>query len=349
MIWKIGFCPKQMFDWIWLPLIIIAGLSTCSKLQQTEPKVIVSSQKQDTVHSESEGSYENIHLTELKANPVLNIKSLPAKVPNFTPDGWEVYDKVRKFTAESLYELINGGAELYLAYDMVRMIYVNFVSKANSRLFIKLFIYDMSTPTNAFGIFSIERFQGAPSLNLGRDSYNVDAHYFIWKGQYYIRVIASDSTKELKQIGMNIVRKVTSFLADSGDPVWGLTGLPQSDLVPDSVKYFQVDAMGLDFMRNIYTAKYLKGSTQITAFLSRQDSSESAQDTVTRYLEHTQKYGEGIEHLTQNGVDFILCNMGGNFDIIFQKGRLVGGVISVADRTIATQAAVDFWKQLHYE
>ena len=345
---KVGFCPKQIFQWVCLPLIIV-GLSTCSKSQQTGPKVIVSSQQQDIVQWELESSPENIHSTELKANPALNLKNLPANVPNFTPAGWEVYDKTREFTAESLYELINGRAELYLAYDITRMIYVNFVNKGNNRLFIEVFIYDMGSPTNAFGIFSVERSQGAPSLNLGRDSYNLDAHYFIWKGQYYIRVIASESTKEFKQIGMNIAREVSSYLTDSDDPVWGLTALPQVDLISDSIKYFQVDAMGLDFMRNTYTAKYLKGHGEVTAFLSRQDSSESAQDTVARYINHTQKYGEGIEHLKQNGTKFVLCDMRDRFDVIFHEGELVGGVFSVEDRNIAAQAAFDFWRQLSYE
>lgn len=350
MNWKIGFCPKQRFDWLWFPLIIITGLSTCSKLQQTDPKVIASSQQQATVQSEFEISHDNdTYPTELKANPAHALKSLSAKVISVTPDGWEAYDKIREFTAENLYELINGGAELYLSYDIVRMIYVNFVNKANSRLFIELFIYDMGTPTNAFGIFSVERSQGAPSLNLGRDSYNVDGHYFIWKGRYYIRIIASDSTEELRHVGMNMARKVSSFLADSGDPVWGLTALPHIDLAPDSIKYFQVDAMGLDFMRNTYTAKYLKGNTEVTAFLSKQDSSENVQTIVARYIKHKQKYGKGIEYLTQSGMKYVLCDMGGSFDIIFQKGRLVGGVISVEDRTIAAQAAVDFYRQLSYE
>ena len=348
MNWEIGLYPKWIFEWVWLLLIII-GLSACSNLQQTEPKVIMLSLGQEKKQSEFEGNHENIYSTEHKANPVLNLKHLPAKVPSFTPNGWEVYDQTREFTAENLYELINGRAELYLAYDMVKMVYINFVNKGNSRQFVELFIYDMGTSTNAFGIFSVERSKRAPSLNLGRDSYKVDGHYFIWKGQYYIRIIASDSTKELNQIGMSMARKVSSHLADSGDPVWGLTALPQIDLISNSIKYFQVDAMGLDFMRNTYTAKYLKGNIEITSFLSKQDSSESSQDTVARYIEHTQKYGEGIEHIKQNGIKFVLCDMGDSFDVIFQKGELVGGVFSVKDRNIAAQAAFDFWKELRHE
>ena len=44
-----------------------------------------------------------------------------------------------------------------------------------------------------------------------------------------------------------------------------------------------------------------------------------------------------------------MCDMGGSFDVIFQKGRLVGGVISVADRAVAAQAAVDLREQIGSE
>lgn len=334
---------KSYIKGIWyVALIIFVAFSACSNQQLAKSEVTAFVSRQQAAAQLKSGSGPaNIDSKDLK--------SIPAKVPTFTPDDWEVYDKVMEFTAINLYELINGGAELYLAYDMAKMLFVNFVHKTDKGLYIELYIYDMGTPTNAFGIFSAERFQTATSLNLGRDSYNVDAHYFIWNGRYYIRIIASDFTEELKQMGLNMARKVTPCLYDSGEPVWGLTALPHNDLIPGSLRYFKIDAMGLNFMRDTYTAKYLKGNTEISAFLSRQESPESAQAIVTDYIEHTKRYGQRTEGLTQNGLEFVLCDMGGGIDIIFQKGRLVGGVVSVADRTIAAQAAVDFRKQIRSE
>jgi hypothetical protein len=148
---------------------------------------------------------------------------------------------------------------------------------------------------------------------------------------------------------MNLAHSVSSLLADSGAPVWGLTTLPQQDLVPNSVKYFLVDALGLGFMSNTYTAKYGKGNAEVMTFISRKDSSNVALSTMNRYIEYAQKYGNGIEQLKHNGKKFVVCDMGESFDIIFQKGNLVGGVFSVPDRSMAVQTAVDFWEQLQDE
>jgi len=259
------------------------------------------------------------------------------------PEGWTLYDQVDLFTAENLYERINGRAELYLAYNVVNMTTVTYEDKTDSGRFFELSIFDMGDPTNAFGIFSVERFQGEPPLDLGRLSYRSDANVYVWKGKFYITVVTSDITEEFQQRSFDLADKVTEFLIDSGEPVWGLTTLPQDHLVPDSVQYFKVDAMGLDFMKNVYTAEYRYGESTIKAFLSQQADSDAALDLVELYAKYSQEYGRGCTHTTQDGVEFTVCDMGGSFDVIFSKNRLVFGVLSVKDQEMAIEVATDLW------
>jgi hypothetical protein len=270
-------------------------------------------------------------------------------VSDSTPKGWQIFDEVKQFTPENLYEQINGRASFFIAYDMIRMTYVSFVNSDKTSQFINLSIYNMGTPTNAFGVFSAERSQGESPLELGRAGYRSDANYFIWKGQYYIRIISSEATNEFQRIGMDLARKVTDFLLDSGEQVWGLTALPLTDRMPESVQYFKVDAMGLDFMRNTYTATYRKGNTLVTAFLSQQDSAESAQTKVVRYAAYANKYGKGIDRLKAGEVELVSCDMGGSYDVVYQKGRLIGGVSYVEDRGLAIRVALEMWEKLRLE
>lgn len=221
-------------------------------------------------------------------------QNLPVIVAGFTPKGWQIADQVKQFTPKNLYEQINGRDSFFLAYDMIKMTYVSFVNSDEIAKFINLSIYDMGTPSNAFGVFSGERSQGESALDLGRTGYRTDANYFIWKGQYYIRIISSEATDEFQRIGMDLARKVTDLLLDSGEQVWGLIALPLTDRMPESVQYFKVDALGLDFMRNTYTAAYRKGSTLVTVFLSKQDSAKSAQATVVRYAKYAKRYADRL-------------------------------------------------------
>jgi hypothetical protein len=277
---------------------------------------------------------------------IIASQRLPVLVAGSTPKGWQIFDEVKQFTPENLYEQINGRASFFLSYDMIRMTYVRFVNSDKTSQFINLSIYNMATPTNAFGVFSAERSQGESSLELGRAGYRSDANYFIWKGQYYIRIISAEHTDAFQRIGMDLAQKVTDFLLDSGEQVWGLNALPLTDRMPESVQYFKVDAMGLDFMRNTYTATYRKGNTLVTAFLSQQDSMESARARVVRYAAYAKKYGKGIERLKAGEVELVSCDMGGTYDVVYQKGRLIGGVSYVEDRGLAIRVALEIWEKL---
>lgn len=298
-----------------LALLLVAALTSCSNRQPAAPK----------------------------ADQTSDTQNLSDLVAELTPDRWNVFEGVKIFSAENLYEQINGRAELYLAYDVISLTIATFEKKSDIGEFIELSIFDMGNPTNAFGIFSVERSQGEKALDLGRASYRSDSNAYIWKGKYYIAIVASDTTEELRLLGLDLAHRVISFLTDSGDPVWGLSALPQENRVPDSVQYFKVDAMGLDFMQNTYTAKYCKDDAEITAFLSQQSSFDSALDSLERYAKHAAKYGRGSERMTKNGIEFVLCDMHDSFDVIFQKGRLVGGVLSVMDQDEALEAAADLW------
>ncbi len=283
--------------------------------------------------------------SEPRSEP-FNLYDLLARL---TPEGWAIYDQVGHFTADNLYERINGRAELYLAYDVISLTTATFEDKTDIGRFVELSVFDMGNPTNAFGIFSVERFQGDPLLDLGRMSYRSDSNAYIWKGKYYITIVVSDSTEEFEQMSLDLASKVTAALIDSGERIWGLSALPKDHLITDSVQYFKVDAMGLDFMQNTYIAEYLKGETTIKAFFSQQASPDFALDLVEHYIEYCQEYGQGYKRTIKNGAEFVLCDMGGTFDVIFQKGRIVSGVISANHQLRAMEIAYDLWIQLQLD
>ena len=276
----------------------------------------------------------------------IDTTSLPAGLSDLAPEGWRLYDEVRRFIAENLYEKINGRAEFYLAYDMIEMTFAGFENDDDENRFVDLSVYDMGTPTHAFGVFSAERSHEASSLELGRDAYRSGANYYIWKGQYYIQIISSDITEELQQTGKDLAQSTTDLVLDSGEPVWGLNALPKENRVPGSERYFLVDAMGLDFMSNTYMAQYEREEAIVSAFLSQQSSQDAAAETIDRFLEHANRYGKDVQRMTIEGLDLTSCDMGGSYDTFFRKGRLVAGISAVSDQDMAVKASVDLWEQM---
>jgi hypothetical protein len=270
-------------------------------------------------------------------------------VTGLTPQGWKIHDRILSFTPENLYLLINGRAEFYLAYDMVGMNFTRFEKNDDSDTFINVSVYDMATPANAFGAFSSERPPVSKELKIGRAAYRSGTDYYMWKGRYYVHIIPSTDSAELQLTAIQLAKKLDDSLWDSGEALWGLSALPKENLVPRSVHYYLVDAMALDFMKNTYTARYKRNQTQVTVFLSRRDSVETARDVITAYAEHAHLYGRKIEQLNINGVELTSFDMGDIYDVVFQKGTLVAGVTQVQDRDVAIQAALDLWRQLQTE
>ena len=273
--------------------------------------------------------------------------SLSQRLTKIPPPGWKLMETIKHFTPENLYEHIDGRAEFFLAYGVVHMTFATYIDPTDTATFIDVCVYDMGHPSNAFGVFTAERPEVFHPMDVNRAGYRSGGNLFIWKGSYYIRMIASDDSSQLERINIELARELSDSLYDSGESLWGLEVLPAIDRVPGSERYFRQDAMGLDFMANTYMAQYRKNGVIVTIFLSKKDHSASAREVLRRYVLYVEQLGEGVKQVTRNGGVITLCDMGGTYDAIFQKEDVVAGVTSVKDPVLAVDSAFEIWQHLN--
>jgi hypothetical protein len=255
------------------------------------------------------------------------------------PDGWRQMGPVETFDADNLYEKINGRAEQYLAYDVLGLTCLSLAESDGQ--FIDLFVYDMGQPLNAFGIFSVERAPDQPTADLGRESYRAESSFFFWKGQHYVQVLSSDRTEPLRQTAAEVARLLDSRLAGDDGEIWGLALLPEEGRQPGTVQYFKRDALSLDFLANAFTATYVQDGAEMTAFLSQQDSPEGATRTLAAYREYLESYGKIVEQSVKDGNERFIGDLGGFYDVVFQRKDVVAGVVMAEDRQAAQMVAVE--------
>ncbi len=267
-------------------------------------------------------------------------------IDRLTVDGWQHNGPVRQFSPENMYEQINGRAEYYIAYDVVNMTFAGFSRKEKKGPFINLFIYDMGNATNAFGVYAGERSEEGTSVDLGRAAYTENANYYIWKGQYYITIMTSGTTADFQSAGRSMAQQVAQGLPDSGEPVWGLSAMPEKDLVPETLKFARQDAMGLDFMKDTYMARYRKNRKEVTQFLSKRASEDVAKQVLAQYKQFAEQYGKAAAYDIFDSHAFLVCDMGDYFDVVFQKGALVAGVVAVEDKAMAIRTAREMFENL---
>ena len=260
------------------------------------------------------------------------------------PPGWQATGEVEQFSAENLYEKIDGKAEQYLAYDVHGLTCASFLNPAHPDQFIDIYLYDMGLPPRAFGIFSVERPKDLPPASLGREGYRAGASLFFWKGRYYVQVLPSEGGGPFVQAAERIAQLLAERLEDSGEPLWGPSAFPRANLVPGTVQYFLRDALSLDFMKDTYTAHYRKAGNEVTAFLSRQPGASS--ETMARYLAYLSKYGKLVASRSVAGDTLVVGDVGGYYDVVFRKGSLIGGVSTAQDQALAEQVAEQIMTEL---
>ena len=84
-------------------------------------------------------------------------ETIARALEGLTPEGFTKKSLVERYTEANLYEKINGRSELFHSYDVTGMTFVTFSKADDPAKFIDVFLYDMTTPLGAFGVYSVER------------------------------------------------------------------------------------------------------------------------------------------------------------------------------------------------
>jgi hypothetical protein len=78
-----------------------------------------------------------------------------------TGSGYHPFSPPERFGPDTLYEKINGRADLYLSSGFVSLNTQRFAMDSTAGAWVEVFVYDMATPENAFSVFSMQRREGA--------------------------------------------------------------------------------------------------------------------------------------------------------------------------------------------
>ena len=107
--------------------------------------------------------------------------------------GWRWDGKEEKYDSKTLFNYIDGAAELYLAYGLQKTTVRRF--EKSSQPPITLELYEMASPEDAYGVFSFER-QDEP-MEIGQGSEFGGGLLRFWKGKYFVSIYADGEGKEV--------------------------------------------------------------------------------------------------------------------------------------------------------
>ena len=156
-------------------------------------------------------------------------QSIPKKILDWESAGQDaVYDR------KTIYDYMDGGAEVYLAFDF-RTVFVRKYKNPSGEE-IALDIYDMGSPGEAFGIFSCDRED--PEAEIGQESEYGFGLLRFRQGRFFVSITTGGDEKRAEKAILELGKTVAPLLGPPG-PVPDLLGcLPESGLKENRTSYF---------------------------------------------------------------------------------------------------------------
>jgi hypothetical protein len=274
-------------------------------------------------------------------------ETIARALEGLTPQGFAKKSPIERYTEANLYEKIDGRSELFQSYDVTGMTFVTFSKAGDPAKFIDVFLYDMTTPLGAFGVYSVERPSGSKSIAIGDGGHRTGADLFFRKGRYYASILTSGPDEEVQKAASALADTLANRLKGEAAELWGLAMLPAKNRIDDTVQYLMVDALGLDFLTNAFTARYRDGVAEFTALVARCKSAANATEVLARYKAYLEEFGDMAEPARIEGASVMFAEMGGgDFDGACQVGDVIVGVTAVKGRDAAVKAMTFLLKGL---
>lgn len=101
--------------------------------------------------------------------------------------GWAVSRASRSYTADNLWEAIDGAADGFLAYGVQEVVTGNY-KQAGTGNEAAVEIYQMKDALNAYGKYSEERNADYRFIDVGNEAYSGGTSLNFWKGAYYVKI-----------------------------------------------------------------------------------------------------------------------------------------------------------------
>jgi hypothetical protein len=269
--------------------------------------------------------------------------TMDSLVPKTAGDGWSLREAPETFTKETLFEHIDGQADLFLQYGFEKSVFAIYQNAGSADQKIDVDIYDMGNSLQAFGVFSRFRQDHNPA-GIGLDSCIGDQYVFFYKGRYFVAIQSTDSNPSaLKRLG----QEIESGISDNSPPPREIGYFPADRIKPGSVEYFPSGLLGHQFLKRGFKASYIAGderktdeaaaseSRDFSLFLSIFDNSREALDALKLFRENLLNKGRLDKNgSSQFGPDALVGTdpYSGNI-IVVQKGAyLIGAVGFEQDR-----------------
>jgi len=158
--------------------------------------------------------------------------------------GWQINQEPQVYSGEELFELIDGGADIYLEYGFSKVVSVQYTDPSQNNILVE--IYEMNNDWSAYGIFSLTQQMVIWTRSYGNLSAVSDDYISFWKGKYYVNLSWSSRQHIEEPLLAKVAGLIGDRIADQGE-------------IPILITNFQADIPDVKLI-------YLKGNLALSNF-----------------------------------------------------------------------------------
>jgi hypothetical protein len=161
------------------------------------------------------------------------VKDFGPQIPKQVLD-WKASGPDTVYDRKTLYDYMDGGAEVYLAFDFREVLVRKYADAPGNEM--NLDIYDMGSPAEAFGLFSCDRQD--PEAGIGQGSEYGPGLLRFWRGRYFVSITVSGNEDKAEKAVLDLGKAVAPLLGPDGALPEMLELLPAAGLQADRTAYF---------------------------------------------------------------------------------------------------------------
>jgi hypothetical protein len=251
-------------------------------------------------------------------------------------EGWIMEEKPALFTVDTLFDHINGEAELYFPYGFDALATARYVKKTASGSPFVADVYRMGSLLNAFGIYSNYRKSEAPPCDVGVDCFRSSSQLLFYQDRYFVRLQATDTPTPGQEVFLACGRAISAKLPPGKNRPAELDILNVQGVAPKTERYIAQSVLGYPFFRRGLTADALVGGERSQVFVVIEDSAAAARKAFDEYLASLKDSGKIIASTVSGDRPSIAAN-----DPLYrgvyieQSGRYLIGAIRLKDPSAA--------------
>jgi len=148
--------------------------------------------------------------------------------------GWRSVDEGQIYDTESIYSYIDGHAEVYMAYGMVRCLSRRY-SGPEGEPDIVLDLFEQASAADAFGVFTHDR--DGEDVDIGQGGLFRHGWLSFWKGHWFGSVYAEGESAASKEAVFALGRAAADAMREVGEVPPLVAELPTDGLDPRSVRF----------------------------------------------------------------------------------------------------------------